>query len=440
MPSLGRQGSGVRIDAAWLSYAAPLLLFAALFLYGAMQAQTALALNIAMALLLMASLTNASVRKDFLRLRGLAVPGVCFAATIAVCFWSLTPYVPGGAHPIWAYAGQGAGAATIDKSTTLLETIKLAGLSVIFLVGAAAGAQDDRARLALRTLLIIGSLYALWAFFSHVTGAGPNGRTPRLEASLANPNASATLFGMLAVLLAGAAVRASKLERKTRPLALALVGGAALVVFACLLLTASRAGFAATLLGLAGFGLLQIFVGRAKPSRSMLIFLAGATVVVVLVFSLGDYLLTRSSNTEADWNVRLAIFAPHWDAFLASPLLGYGLGVFDTINKTLITEANFRVLWDVRAVHNVYLEWLEQAGLLGAIPMFLTIASLMFITLKRAASRKRMTALLFAAIASSLVVLGHGVTDFALEMYGLAAFWAFLLGLQFSLAQGRSTR
>jgi hypothetical protein len=47
-----------------------------------------------------------------------------------------------------------------------------------------------------------------------------------------------------------------------------------------------------------------------------------------------------------------------------------------------------------------------------------------------------MTTVLFALLAADIVILAHGATDFALEFYGIAVLWSFLLGLQYTLAQG----
>ena len=41
-------------------------------------------------------------------------------------------------------------------------------------------------------------------------------------------------------------------------------------------------------------------------------------------------------------------------------------------------------------------------------------------------------------VASSVVVLLHGATDYALQVPSIAASWAFLLGLQFAFTQWRS--
>jgi O-antigen ligase len=130
------------------------------------------------------------------------------------------------------------------------------------------------------------------------------------------------------------------------------------------------------------------------------------------------------------------MFAMHWRAFLAAPIGGYGLGTFDTIHRILMDTSNFSSMWTVRATHNVVIQWLEEAGLMGALPMFGTIAAIMIITLWRGLRRTRMTFVLFALVAANLAVLVHGMTDFALQTPSFALMWSYLLGLQFAMSQG----
>jgi hypothetical protein len=72
--------------------------------------------------------------------------------------------------------------------------------------------------------------------------------------------------------------------------------------------------------------------------------------------------------------------------------------------------------------------------------MFGCIAAVVIFTFRGALRRSRMTSVLFALLAVDVVFLVHGMSDFALEMYSMAAFWSVLLGLQFSLSQGSSRR
>jgi O-antigen ligase len=151
---------------------------------------------------------------------------------------------------------------------------------------------------------------------------------------------------------------------------------------------------------------------------------------------LGDQLVDRLASTAWELDGRRAIFEAHWRAFRDAPWMGYGLGAFDAVNRMLLDAGNIAQNWKVRAAHNVYLSWLEQAGVVGATPMFLFIGAVIAITLRRSLRRTRFTAPLFGLLAADAVVLAHGVTDFALETYSMAVFWSLLLGLQFAASQG----
>jgi O-antigen ligase len=110
------------------------------------------------------------------------------------------------------------------------------------------------------------------------------------------------------------------------------------------------------------------------------------------------------------------------------------------VNRIALDAGNFDQIWTVRAAHSIYLGWLEQAGLLGAVPMFACVGSIVGLTIRNGFRRTRMSSLIFALLAADAVFLVHGATDFALEVYSMAALWAYLLGLQFSLSQGTSSR
>ena len=55
-----------------------------------------------------------------------------------------------------------------------------------------------------------------------------------------------------------------------------------------------------------------------------------------------------------------------WRAFWAAPLAGHGLGSFDTVFKTAMTPATFPALWNIHAAENLYMQWLVEAGVIGA--------------------------------------------------------------------------
>lgn len=427
-------------DARWLALAAPALIFAGHALYGAMLPKTALTLALLGALLLGACLATPKLRRELGRIRDLTLPAALFGVVVLVALWSMTPFVPSGPHPVWAYVGIAPGAATLDKSQTLLELIKLLGLACLFGVGLAAGASDERARLTVNVILVLGAAIALWSFLTFAGGRlGPS--VNRLGGTFAGPNTAATLFGTLLLMTVGAGVsRARSAPVRRRFSSTAPLAGAALLLAVSLLATASRGGFAAAASGLLAFGALQVFSGRTKLSRASIAAVFALVAGAVLLAFAGEVLIARLMGRGWELDSRREVFEAHWQAFKGAPWLGHGLGSFDTLNRLLLDARNAADIWNVRAAHNVYLSWLEQGGLLAAIPMFAAIGCVVVLATRNALRRTRMTAVLFGLLAADLVVLVHGLTDFALETYSMAAFWSLLLGLQFSAGQGSSRR
>ncbi len=426
------------IGVLWLPVVAALTIFSGHLLYGAALRQASLYFILIYAVLLTTCLVVANTRSDALRLKGLGAPTLLFSITIGVALWSMTPFIPGGPHPIWAYSGISPGAATLDRSATLMEIIRLLGLACIFLVGAVAGASDQRARGAVNAILVAGVAYALYVFFHHLSVAPGQ----RLGGSLQAANATGTLFAGLFLMALGQGVsqlRAAGARDRLNP-AVALPLSAALVFSVCLLMTASRGAFLGTGVALVVFAALEFFGGKIKLSRAALIGLGSILALGGLLYVAGDMMLDRFLESGATDEARRQMAEIHWRAFQDAPLMGYGLGSFDTVNRTLLDSQNFSNLWVIRAVHNVYITWLEQAGILGATPMFLLIGLLIFVTARNALQRTRLTHTLFALLAVDVLYLVHGFTDFTLEIYSMAAMWAYMLGLQFSLSFGSRSR
>lgn len=424
-------------EGAGLASAGLGLIFLAHLAYGALRIEASLIAVGAAAILLLACVATPSIRRDLLRVRGLAIPAVLFGLVLLAGALSLTPYGPAGVHPVWAYVGQAPGSTTIDRSATTLELIKLLGLGCIFLVGAATGAADGRAKTAVNLLIVLSAIFGLWAFFNFATGIQYQTQRGRLEGTLMSPNTAGTFFAMMVIITLGPLLRDLRGVRAGQALQAATGYWAALIILVgCLLATASRGAALGAAVGVLGLVIILLFAGRVTWSRVSLIMLAAVVAAMASLYFVGERLLERFTSFDQDASSRAEMFAMHWRAFLAAPIGGYGLGTFDTIHRILLDTTNFGALWTVRATHNVYIQWLEEAGLIGALPMFGAIASVIIISLWRGLRRTRMTYLLFALLAANLAILVHGFTDFALQTPSVALMWSYLLGLQFSMSQG----
>lgn len=424
-------------EGTWVALAGLLPIFAAHYLYAALYSETAFSLVMVEAVVLGVLLMREPFRRDLGRMRGLTAPAALFGLVLLVGLVQLTPWAPGGPHPVWAYIGRGPGSTTIDRSSTVAELIKLLGLACIFVVGGLAGASDRRARTAVHATLGLGLLLTIWAFFGSVTGTVYQTQGHRLEGHFLNPNTAGTFMACMLVLSLAVLTRQLRTARpEARIVRGAPMAAIALTFAICLLMTGSRGATGALVAALLVLGALQLFSSKIKITRALLVGLGSLIVGAIALFIAGDLVVDRFARTDRDTVVRTAIWAEHWQAFLASPLLGYGFGSSEAVNKSLINSANYSTLWNIKAILNVYLQWLEQAGLVGAIAMFATIASIVGTTLAGALRRSRMTLLLFGLIATDVVFLVHGFTDFALDAYSMAAMWSYLLGLQLALAQG----
>lgn len=409
----------------------PVLVFAGALAFGVDQTLAAQIFTTALSGMLALALMIPAARKSLAAAPGPWAPAALFVCVICMGLLSLSRYAPFAADPDWARASLRR-AGTINVSATLFELIKLGGLACAFSLGVLQGSRRRWALSSLDGLLTAASAYALISLAMFQSGVQAM-EGDRLSGGFLSANTGATLFGMLCILGMASLSRALSQNDMTRVASTAVQ----VVLFAaCLILTASRTGFVAT--AVAGL----IFVvwesaSRRAFGRTGLLLAGGALALVGVIFLMShNMVLWRSGTMDADMAIRAEIFQAHWSAFLRSPWTGYGLGSFTDLNNTMMTPDNFGSLSPIRSTHNVYLQWLEEAGVLGAAPMFLLIAMLLVGAIGRAGRSRQDAPMSRGLVCVSIVVLIHGMTDFALQILPVAALWAFLLGLQFAFGRG----
>ncbi len=424
--------------------AAPAVIYLAHMVYGAALDLPALVLFAVLSVLLSVSLTRPTVREALSRMTPALPLAILFGLVILVALWTLTPLVPGGSHPIWAWAGLPP-AGTLSRSATILETIKLLGLASVFVLGCALGATAERARAVLWLILCLGAVYGLVCLVIYLGEGTSLSRASRFTAGFKSPNVAGTQFGALFLLAVAWTVRAWRQARRQSPtdriVALAPAAAMILIFLACLLVTASRGAIAATALALVLF-LTWEAVDDRRPRWPLIAVGFGLILVVaVLLVSRGNSLfIDRFGMLEGAADLRGQVFEAHWRAFLSSPLFGSGLGTFSQTNNQIMTAGNADALSASVVLHNVYLQWLGEAGLVGALPMFATVALILGAIGWRAVTRPRNRTFLAAVTAVSILVLAHAAVDVSLNTPSFEAFWTLLLGWAFALGQAPSGR
>lgn len=408
------------------------LVFMAVLAFGASDLGTATLFTGVYALFLIGLLATCDwARRDLARQRGLSTTAGLFGLLMAAVLLPLTPWGPGGPNTVWTYLPATVGSLAIDRSALILNGVQFLGLACLFLAGRIIGVSESRARWFLRAAVLGIGLYAAAAFADHVGVR----RTPRLVATLLSPNSAATLFGgamLLAMVLATQRLRRGvglAVLRRGDPetiLAMAIVA----LLLVNLLLTASRGGVVATLICAALFlaweGLSQRH--RMRTTAFLAVIAIIMTVGAVALRS-AEVVADRFSLAEQDAGVRAAIFAPHWEAFRSAPWFGFGLGSFPTVNQLIVTQSNLPVLFNVRATHNLYLQWLEEGGVVGATAMAMLFVVLIWPILRGGFRDGPVGIWCRGTVCAALLFLIHGSTDFALQVPAIQAMAALMLGV-----------
>lgn len=384
--------------------------------------------------LVMASLAGASwlLSPTPLPLRGVAVPAVMIGASLSVAMLTVMPFVNDGVRP-GMFAPVAGNSLSIAPLETLREIAKILVLGCGFVCGAAAAC--GRRNTARATVAVIVGIcgWALWAIFLNLQG----GLVARLAAPFLSPNTAATVLGMGLVLIVGRIANRilSPAPNKVRVPRLIGLGAGFCIVATALTLTQSRAGVLIT--AICALGLAASWPGmRLSRTRRQWIWYGVAGLVALVAANLGWSFVERLQLLGNDASDRRTIFGAYASAFQDAPLFGSGLGSAPYITKLALTPENYQALWNVQSAHNWLLQWLAEGGVLAAAPMFAGVGGLVF-TAYRGLNRKS-AVLLLPLLFCDLLILMHGLVDFALQIPGVALLWSFLLGLQVAVASGGS--
>ena len=368
---------------------------------------------------------------------------------ICALYGGLSLFLLASVTPLWSTPWPNAPAqllapfGTIDRTATLVQIANILGLGCAFLSGLSIGRSDRRAERMMIALCLFGSVYSALALMSFVFKAatGANAPDARLAGSFLSSNVAAGFFIIIgALLLCNLDAMVSRAKKaKSSDLALVVNYAGLLLVLSCLVLTASRMGAVTAVVAFLSLPVLRMTTrSRSRQGWLALWPYAAAAAVFIGLVSAGQALLDRFSMIGADFDGRTTLMLLHWRAFIDHPFAGYGLGTFPALNKILTSPENFSKIWNVRATHNVYLQWLEEAGL----PGFLLISAVITLVIREIVQghgqRKSSGWLLRAVLASSIALLLQGLVDFSLQTPGIALFWSMLLGMGYAVAIGGS--
>lgn len=360
------------------------------------------------------------------------------------------------AHPVWFMAAGAAGAKSgayisVDPELTR-QAIFAASLCVAaFLIAFELARDRARAAMLLAGVVAIAVGYAATAFaelFLHVdfhSWIMPDAKlqTGRLTGPFVNPNHLATFttlsglaaLGMFVETLRQAIVwdRGGRIFARTAIQAMTGPASgwfiATIVLLSTLLLTQSRGGVIAFLLGTIAL-VIALAVGRrlngneAPGRRAMAAFLF-AVVGIAAVIS-ADPILGRMQTQGVEDTGRASFARSTLSATEAAPLLGHGFGAFQRYYP-LFSDGS--VVGDVDEAHNDVLETLADLGLLAGLAFMAAPALLAGMCLAGCLRRRRDRVFPAVGFAASIAVGAHAFVDFSLQIPAVAVTYAAVLGI-----------
>jgi len=428
-----------RAEWAWVALALSEV-FAAHVLFGSNRTDLALGLAAIQALLLVGSLAFPFARRA-LGVTPLALPTLLLACVLITSLCSIVPLGPPRRFALFPWLENPT--ASLDPWASLVETAKLAGLGCMFLQGVILGTSKARSLLFLKLLVVGSAVYAAVCIGGFAIspdtlfGTTRLYHADRLAGSFLSANAAADVFGMAIILGIGLLGVDRSRRRSTGRRTDAVLSVSLLILGIALLLTGSRGALAAVACGLVVIAVVRGANLSREPGRRVpgLVLVCAALGVFALIVAtpVGE----RLSSAIGDMSVRTAILDSHLPAIRAELLQGYGAGTFSRVNEMIQTPDNIDRIWSVRALHNVYLQWIEERGLFGALAMW----SALVIILHRIAFRRGragMSRERIAILAVGVTMLVHGLLDYGLEVPSIAAQWAILLGVGYAGGVRRS--
>ncbi|WP_323696878.1 O-antigen ligase family protein [Thiorhodovibrio litoralis] len=215
-----------------------------------------------------------------------------------------------------------------------------------------------------------------------------------------------------------------------------LLAVAVLLCFLALLLTESRMGLMAFLAGVTVLMLgwsLRLPAGRTRKIGLALMTLPLVLLVLNLSLS-GDQTVARFASLFEQGDQRFDVYPLMQEAIAERPLLGYGLGSFESAFR-LVRDENISVLF--RRGHSDYLELVMEIGWPATLVLLSAFLLMLASALKLYLSRTDFElALLF--IAATVQIGVHALVDFSMQMPAVVFAYLFLAGAAFGASRRRT--
>jgi len=390
--------------------------------------------------------------------RALFVPVFLFGLTcLVVAVQAVCLPGTGVGHPVWGLVAGLDGVDTcssfsVERDRTWTALGRLLTYGAAFWLAIQVTASTTCARRMLTAIALSISGYAAYGLLIHFMNVKPDiffehwDNSGFVTSTFINRNSFAAFAGMGAVACLGRVlhkVLALTADNRTSPFkALAIAGSdhiiyvaGGLICLTAVVLTASRAGVSATLVGLV-FLVATTCLHHKVPWRWWVAF-TGAVLLLALLIVVGggNHLLNRVEQIDVDIAGRQVVIGSTLEGAARHPWIGVGYGAFEDAWPAYRPPGVDK--WFRRA-HSTYAENLLELGYPAAIALTLGFVWVLACCLRGLVRRRRNGIFPSVAFAAVMVPVVHSTIDFSLQMPAVMLTVSVLLGIGFG--QSFSTR
>ena len=317
--------------------------------------------------------------------------------------------------------------------------VGIAGAICAFLGGAFVAANRRNVEQAIDMLIILMSLFlAIGLLFANIDMNGlldywAVERQGRFSGTIGNINTTACICGI--VLLLSVSKAADALVPARRDLAMRDAGGMTIYAMAILIALFAGLGTAARLPIMASlvlmllllFWLMRREIHVTRPQKFLLAFVGVAAILAWLIGS--DAVVRRLASVDTALGVRTLMLTHYLDVAMNSPLVGYGLSAFPSVNSFFMTDLDAMLtLHNVNSPHNILLQLLLVGGIPYALLLLVAAwrVARFWIRRERSGQASRIE---MGIAASLLLILSCAMIDIVLDIPATINLSLFLAGL-----------
>ena len=268
---------------------------------------------------------------------------------------------------------------TTDQTITTIALIQAFEMLVIFLVLVNSARPSINAHLFLRGTFVAFTIECGIYVLQNILGysfdlmgnikmdAGRSleeGRLGFMRGTFGTPHVAGTYFAAWTLLLIGFYLCSKPIKIALKPVLGILLGAG------CLILNAKRGPWLGFAIGLV---FMVATLPRIAPGSIKKLFGVGMALGLVLVVLFPVFLIRADANHESALEERLNLNRVAWRMFHAHPIVGVGLGTYDTVKREYLPEDWSGWLYEV---HNQYMLTIAETGLVGilaAVSLYLCI-------------------------------------------------------------------